>query len=276
MHLGNGAVTPACALYALGLAGIGMGIGMILARKTGAPEPRKFAIATSLVFAAQTLNLPIIPAASGHVLGGFLLASMFGGRWGAIGMTLVLTLQSLVFGDGALMTLGCNVLNMAILPCLVVYPLWTRWMRNRSGISIGTGAMVSALVATIACSIEVLSQPAARDNALKIVGLMAGVHAIVGAIEAVFTVLALRWLSRSTPVSTGAVAVAAVIVAASFGASPWPDGLEFTLARFSLNEGHASGLLADYTLLSTLAATAFLAVISLALTSVSRKRVTNA
>jgi cobalt/nickel transport system permease protein len=276
MHLGNGAVTPACAMYALGLAGIGIGIGAILARRTGVPEPKKFALATSLVFAAQTFNVPIISAASGHVLGGFLLASLFGGGWGAVGMTLILTLQSLVFGDGGLMTLGCNVLNMAVLPCLVVYPLWSRWTRNRNGITIGTGAMISALLAAMACSLEVLTQPAARGSALRIIGMMTAVHAIVGGIEAVFTVLALRCLSRSTPIFAGTMAVASIILAASFGASPWPDGLEFTLARFSLNEGHATGLLADYTLISTLLAAAFLAMLSLALTSVSRKRVLHA
>ena len=275
MHLGNGAVTPACAVYALAVAGVGMAVGAILARKTGAPEPKKFALATALIFAAQSFNVPIMPQASGHVLGGFLLAMLFGGGWGAIGMTLILTLQCLVFGDGGVMTLGCNVLNMAILPCLIVYPIWKQLTvklegRQRS-ISIAAGAFLSVMVAAGGCAMEVLSQPAARANELGILGMMFGVHAIVGAVEAVFTVLAITWLARTPNLLSGSVAVMALVVAAAFGASPWPDGLEFTLARFSLNEGSSSGLL-DYTLLATLIATAALAACAAAMSSISRKR----
>ena len=276
MHLGNGAVTPACAVYALAVAGVGMGVGAILARKTGAPEPKKFALATALIFAAQTFNVPIIPAASGHVLGGFLLASLFGGGWGAIGMTLILALQSIVFGDGGLMTLGCNVVNMAILPCLVVYPLWTRMMGDASGrqqsITIAAGAFLSVMVASGVCAVEVLSQAVARANELRILGLMLGVHAVVGVIEAIFTVLALAWLSNRAGAVSGGIAVIALIVAAALGASPWPDGLELTLARFSLNEGHSSGLLQDYTLFTVLAAATGLAFVAASISTISRKR----
>ena len=275
MHLGNGAVTPACAVYVLAVAAVGMGVGAILARMTRAPEPKQFALVTSLIFAAQTFNVPIIPAASGHVLGGFLLASLFGGAWGAISMTLILALQSIVFSDGGLMTLGCNVFNMAILPCLVVYPLWKLLFRDAIGrplsITTASGAFVSVMLASVACAVEVLSQPEARADEMRILGWMLGVHAVIGAIEAIFTVLALAWLSRKLGAVPGIVGVIALIVSAGFCASPWPDGLEFTLSRFNLNEGHASGLLTDYTLLTTLLATAALAGCAAAFSATSRK-----
>lgn len=276
MHLGNGAVTPACAALAMTAAGIGVGIAAVLAKKTGAPEPKKFALVSALVFAAQTFNLPIVPQASGHVLGGFLLAYLFGGGWGTIGMTLILTLQSLLFGDGGLATLGCNVLNMAILPCLLVYPMWLRFVRSSGIHAVAAGAFVSVLVSALACAVEVLSQPQVGSNAMRIVGLMVGLHAIAGVMEAIFTVLVIQLLQRPSALRLGTVAVAGLVIAAWLGASPWPDGLEFTLARFSLYGGHAAGLLTDYTLASTFLAAAILATTASALSILMRKRVHHA
>ena len=74
----------------------------------------------ALIFAAQMLNFTI-PAtgSSGHIVGGVLLAAVLGPWAGFLTLTSILVVQCLLFADGGLMTLGCNVLNMAALSCLV-------------------------------------------------------------------------------------------------------------------------------------------------------------
>jgi cobalt/nickel transport system permease protein len=78
----------------------------------------------AFVFAAQMINFTI-PAtgSSGHIGGGILLAAMIGGFPALLSITAVLVIQCLFFADGGLLALGCNIFNMGVIPCLVVYPL---------------------------------------------------------------------------------------------------------------------------------------------------------
>src|SRR3990167_10742624 len=68
-------------------------------------------LATSgaFVFAAQMLNFPIGVGTSGHFLGAAALAALLGPWSACLVMTLVVTLQALVFSDGGLTALGTNV-----------------------------------------------------------------------------------------------------------------------------------------------------------------------
>ena len=81
----------------------------------------------AFVFAAQMINFSIPgTGSSGHLVGGILLSAILG-PWAAL-LTLasVLVIQCLVFADGGFMALGANILNMAVLSCLVSYPLLFR------------------------------------------------------------------------------------------------------------------------------------------------------
>ncbi|MDR2403395.1 MAG: energy-coupling factor ABC transporter permease, partial [Spirochaetaceae bacterium] len=82
------------------------------------------AVAGAFVFAAQMINFTI-PAtgSSGHIGGGILLAGLLGAFPALLTIAAVLVIQCLCFADGGLLALGCNILNMGVIPCLVVYPL---------------------------------------------------------------------------------------------------------------------------------------------------------
>ncbi len=75
----------------------------------------------AFVFAAQMINftLPGMPGTSGHLGGGVLLAILLGPAAGIVTMTAILIVQCLLFQDGGLLALGCNILNMGVVPCLV-------------------------------------------------------------------------------------------------------------------------------------------------------------
>lgn len=78
----------------------------------------------AFVFAAQMINFSIPgTGSSGHIIGGVLLAALMG-PWAAfLVLCSVLIIQCFVFADGGMMALGCNIINMGAMSCLVAYPL---------------------------------------------------------------------------------------------------------------------------------------------------------
>ncbi|MFT3785716.1 MAG: energy-coupling factor ABC transporter permease [Tepidisphaeraceae bacterium] len=232
MHLANGQVTPMCAVYGAGIAVLGACVGLAAARAARRPDALKFAAATGFVFAMQAFNVPVLPGVSGHLIGGMLLAYWFGSGLGFAAMSMVLLVQSLLLGDGGLSTLGLNVLNMAIVPCLVVYPIWKRLAGNSHGAmrwaSLGVAAYASTLLAAIACTIELGSLAALKPMLLT--------HGAIGLIEVTITLAAIAVCDRASE-RLAPVGVGLAMVAAAFGSSPWPDGLEYSasIARLSEN-----------------------------------------
>ena len=81
----------------------------------------------AFVFAAQMSNFTIPgTGSSGHIGGGMLLAAVLGPFPALITISAVLIIQCLLFADGGLLALGCNIFNMGVIPCLLVYPLISR------------------------------------------------------------------------------------------------------------------------------------------------------
>lgn len=68
----------------------------------------------SFVFVAQMINFPIVGGTSGHLLGNVLLSYLFGPWVSVMIMTVVISMQAILFGDGGITALGANILNMAI------------------------------------------------------------------------------------------------------------------------------------------------------------------
>ncbi|MFN0016834.1 MAG: energy-coupling factor ABC transporter permease [Pirellulaceae bacterium] len=161
MHLGNGALTPECAALAFGAAGLGLGAAAIdlgrqfsirgltpPARQEGSRQLGIAAVLGAFVFAAQMLNVPVLPGISAHLVGGLLLAWMAGPSLGAWTMAIILTVQAIVLGDGGLASLGANIVNMALLPAGVVY-LLRRFDCLRISAAAGAAALTVVLAALL-------------------------------------------------------------------------------------------------------------------------------
>ncbi|MEO5951352.1 MAG: energy-coupling factor ABC transporter permease, partial [Chloroflexia bacterium] len=104
----------------------------------------------AFVFAAQMVNFPVGPGASGHLLGGALLAATIGPWAASITMTAILLIQALVFQDGGVLALAANVFNMAILG------VWAAWLPfqllSKAGhrrLGLFAGAFLSVLLSAI-------------------------------------------------------------------------------------------------------------------------------
>ena len=69
-----------------------------------------------LVFTIQAFNVPVPFGTSVSLLGAVLVAIILRSPWGAVlVMSPVLIIQSLFFGDGGILTLGANVLNIGVI-----------------------------------------------------------------------------------------------------------------------------------------------------------------
>ncbi|MBP3549361.1 MAG: energy-coupling factor ABC transporter permease [Rikenellaceae bacterium] len=259
MHMSDTLISPA---VAVATSIVAAALVVVATRKIGRENSRAtthlvplMGVMGALVFAAQMLNFAI-PAtgSSGHIVGGVLLAAVLGEWAGFLTLTSVIIVQCLLFADGGLMTLGCNVLNMAALSCLVAYPLIfkplihnhnspSRWAAASIATSI-TALAMGALAVTIETELSgITALPYGR-----FLSFMLPIHLLIGIGEGLATAAVIASLRRYRPDllfdSTEPTArprtqfiaitvVAALLVASVAGtvASSRPDGLEWSIER---------------------------------------------
>jgi cobalt/nickel transport system permease protein len=244
MHLGNGALTPECAIFTASLAAAGLGFAAVSARRATVSQPQLLAAGAwgAAIFAAQMVNVPVLPFSSGHLVGGVLLAVALGPRLGALTMAVVLLLQAILLGDGGLSALGGNVLNMALLPAAVVAAgkAWQRDSANSLRKSLHAGAQ-AAIAVLLAAGLIVIEVASARPQLAELpVGAFAMemllLHTIIGAMEGMVTFGIVYALQRSAASSDALTwrlpACAAVALLALVPlASALPDGYEASATR---------------------------------------------
>lgn len=244
---------------------VSTGLIITAARKAG-KNPREGIVSTmgvlgAFVFAAQMINFTIPgTGSSGHIIGGVLLSAMLGPWCGFLTLCSVLIVQCLIFADGGLMALGCNIFNMAAMSCLVAYPLvykpLVRYPASATrliAVSVATSVIALELGALAVC-IETKCSGITALPFSKFCGIMCLIHLAIGAIEGVATGAVLAFVQKNSPdmlvnkacVHTdadkkrrkwimAAFAIAAVVMAALFAwiASENPDGLEWSIERIT-------------------------------------------
>jgi cobalt/nickel transport system permease protein len=160
-------------------------------------------LATAAVFAAQAVNFPVAAGTSGHLLGGVLVAVLFGPWAGCLVMTSVLVVQALIFADGGLTAIGANVLNIAGVGAVIGYGINASLITlagggpRRRGLAAAAAAYVATVLTGIAAGIE-LGWSGVAPMRLS-VGAMASVHAVMGLAESAITGLAVWTLARKRP-----------------------------------------------------------------------------
>ena len=204
------------------------------------------------VFAAQLVNVPLLPGTSGHLVGGMLAAALVGPWRGLVVMAVVLAVQALLFQDGGVTAYGANLLAMGGGGCLgglSVASLVDRLLPGARGRVAGpvAGAFVGTLVgaAFVAAALAL----SGLYPASTVLPVMLSLHVPIALLEAALTgaILAtvLRWrpdlvrglqtgsgtASRSAPVLGGLVVALAVAAFLAPLASPLPDGLESVAER---------------------------------------------
>jgi cobalt/nickel transport system permease protein len=186
----NGPVAAACGLIAI----VMLAIAVVRARSDLDDRTAPMAgLVTAFVFAVQMINFPILPGASGHLLGGALVAILVGPWVGMICISIVLAVQALLFADGGLTALGANIVNMAIISVFVGYgvALVLRGFAVRSRGGLIATAFVAALLGTVAASLGFVVEYAIGGAGGASLGtvfvLMVGFHVLIGIGEGVIT-----------------------------------------------------------------------------------------
>ena len=257
MHMANELLSVPVATGTLAIAAAGLGFICRKVRQVIATDKLALmGILGAFVFAAQMVNfqLPAMPGTSGHMVGAVLLAIILGPHLGAIVISSVVIIQCLIFQDGGLLALGCNIINMGLIPSYLGYFLYKVVTTGQfSSLKAYVGAILACVLAIEAGAILVPIQ-AALSGVLAVpfptfLITMIGVHFLVGFVEGLITVTVLAYLQQVRPdvvmdslpgkvrLSRKAVlvtlAVFTIIVGAGLSllASDFPDGLEWSYAE---------------------------------------------
>jgi len=261
MHMSDALLSPAVgvSMYAVSIASCAYAVKMIKRDDLCEKKVPVMGVMGAFVFAAQMINFAI-PAtgSSGHIGGGVLLAAMIGGLPALLSVSAVLIIQCLFFADGGLFALGCNIFNMGVVPCLIVYPLIFEPLVKK-GLSAGriTAASVAAVVISLQIGafcvvLETLFSGVTALPFSTFVLLMQPIHLAIGIAEGVITAAILCFVYKMRPeimesthgktaiqnnVSMGRVIIVLIIATAFMGgalslfASSHPDGLEWAIEK---------------------------------------------
>jgi cobalt/nickel transport system permease protein len=259
MHMADALVSPAVAGTMLAVSAGAIAYSSVKIKKEF--DEKKIplmGVLGAFVFAAQMINFTI-PAtgSSGHIGGGILLASLLGPYPAFLALTAVLLIQALFFADGGLLALGCNIFNMGILPCLVVFPLLYRPIVKQSMTlkRISIASILSVVVGLQLGSFGVVAETTLSGITQlpfsAFLFMMQPIHLAIGLVEGIVTAAVVGFLYRIRPeilqsavehtkIGTASIkkvlvilGICTVIVGGGLSllASSFPDGLEWSIEK---------------------------------------------
>ncbi len=218
MHIPDGYLSPVIS--------VGMGVAtvpswVLAVRRVKAVLNNRtvplLAVFSALCFTIMMFNVPVPGGTTAHGVGGTLIAIVLGPWAVVIAVSVALIIQALFFGDGGILAIFANCLNMGVLLPFTGY--WTyRAIAARSPIlstrrvwAAGIGGYVGITVAALAVGIELGIQPILFKDAngqplynpyplSATIPAMLLAHAFGASIvEALITALGLAYLQRSHP-----------------------------------------------------------------------------
>lgn len=272
MHMADALVAPAVAgtMYACSAAAAAYSIKKVRQEDDPGKIP-VMGVMGAFVFAAQMINFTIPgTGSSGHLCGGMLLTALLGPYAAFLTMIGVLFIQCLLFADGGLLALGCNVWNMAFYGCFLgAFFIWRPMMKR--GMSKGKiaaaavlGCVLTLQLGAFSVSLETLASGITELPFTAFVATMQPIHLAIGLVEGLITAAVLLFVYQARPellqcADTGGVehgtgkgagkgaghmsykGVLGVLFAAailiggglSLFASSHPDGLEWSIEKIT-------------------------------------------
>lgn len=279
MHMADALVAPVVAgtMYVCSSGAAGYSIKKVRLEN----DPKKIAlmgVMGAFVFATQMINFTIPgTGSSGHLSGGMLLTAILGPFGGFLTMIGVLLIQCLLFADGGLLALGCNVWNMAFYGCFLGAILMKLIMKqgiSKKKLTIASilGCVITLQMGAFSVTLETLASGITELPFHIFVSTMLPIHLAIGFVEGLITTAVLcfiyearpelLWISNKiddnkisnegklTVKKTVFILVAAFIVIGgglSLFASGNPDGLEWSIQKITgSTEVTASGELYSF------------------------------
>ena len=276
MHMADALLSPAVGGVMTAVSVGAIALSLYQLKKEDADEKKVplMGVAGAFVFAAQMINFTIPgTGSSGHIGGGILLAALLGGGPALLCITAVLAIQALFFADGGLLALGCNIFNIGVIPCLLVYPLLFKPF-VRKGLT--KPRIVAASVVSVVVGLQlgafgvVLETLVSGITALPFTAFtlaMQPIHLAIGLVEGLITAAVLCFVHSMEPdvleaaqqnrsmhigkryaATLGVLLVTAALLGGglSLYASANPDGLEWSMEKVAgTTELESSGAVHD-------------------------------
>lgn len=258
MHMADALLSPPVA------AGVGACSALVAAyclRKVREEDDVKkiplMGVLGAFVFATQMINFTIPgTGSSGHLCGGMLLAAVLGPYAGFLTMIGVLLIQCLLFADGGLLALGCNIWNMAFYSCfigsLVVWQSFVKTGLTRTKIVLASiiGSVLTLQLGAFSVTLETLLSGITALPFGLFLASMQPIHLAIGFVEGLITATVLLYIYNARPSllygnsqvelqdnGIGKIIISLASATAFIGgglslvASELPDGLEWSMER---------------------------------------------
>ncbi len=262
MHMADALVAPAVAgtMYVLSAAAAGYSVKKVRLES----EPKKIpvmGIMGAFVFATQMINFTIPgTGSSGHLCGGMLLSALLGPYAGFLTMIGVLLIQCLLFADGGILALGCNIWNMAFYGCflgslLIWKPMMSKGITKAKIVAASIlGCVITLQFGAFSVTLETMASGITSLPFGTFVATMQPIHLAIGFVEGLITAAVLVFVHEARPellyCSTEAekkegrftfkntlvvLAVVTVLIGGglSLVASSNPDGLEWSIEKIT-------------------------------------------
>ena len=124
MHIPDGFLSGEAAALGGVVAATGLAVCVRRAGAEGRERDLPVAgLAGAFFLVGDAPMFPITVGTQGHLLGGTLAVALLGPWLGAITIAVVCVVQALALGDGGITTLGLNIVNLALVPAFVGYPV---------------------------------------------------------------------------------------------------------------------------------------------------------
>ena len=260
MHMADALVVPAVAttMYACSAAAAGYSVHKVRLEQDTKKIP-VMGVMGAFVFATQMINFTIPgTGSSGHLCGGMMLSALLGPFAGFLTMIGVLLIQCLMFADGGLLALGCNIWNMAFYACFIgALLIWKPIMKNGANkkkitISSIVGCVLTLQLGAFSVTVETLISGITELPFKTFVATMQPIHLAIGLVEGLITAAVLCFVYDARPellwgtekavekegrfsfkTTIVSLLIATVVIGGgvSLFASANPDGLEWSMEK---------------------------------------------
>lgn len=263
MHMADALVSPAVGAGLYAASAVTIGYSLVNIKKEDNKDILPvMGVMSAFVFAGQMVNFTIPgTGSSGHLCGALLLSALLGPQAAFLCMSVILTIQCLLFADGGLIALGANIWNMGFYGCFVGYYLIYRGIlkskikniKAKYIVASVVGAVVSLQLGAFSVCIETLLSGITELPFGTFLLFMQPIHLAIGVVEGLITAAVVMFVYNVRPQmlrdgSEGGkmpakkvitiLAVVTMFIAGGMSllASSNPDGLEWSVGNIVAEE----------------------------------------
>ena len=165
----------------------------------------------SAIFVAQMINWPLPIGISIHFLGSGLSGIILGPYYGFMSMLIVILVQTFIFHDGGISSLGFNIFNMCVVGVLAGYAIYRGLSggggcsKNRVFLAGFVAGWASTALAGLLCGLEIGLSKYIGMRLYESITIMGFWHTMLGFLEGLLTGGILAYLYTRSPQLLGGV-----------------------------------------------------------------------